>query len=120
MICTKQDIAHSIKVVSQFLSNPYKEHWVAVNWILRYLRGTFKVCLCFGNGEPMLDGYTEADITGDTDSKKSTSGFLMTFGKGVVSWQSKLQKCVSLSSTEIEYTVVTKACKEALRMKTFL
>ena len=63
-----------------------------MKWILRYLRGTSKVCLCFGSGEPMLDGYTDSDMASDVDSKKSISGFLMTFARGAVSWQSKLQK----------------------------
>ena len=54
-------------------------------WILRYLRGTSRVCLCFGNGEPMLDGYTDSDMVDDVDSRKFISGFLMTFVKGDVS-----------------------------------
>ena len=45
-----------------------------MKWILRYLRGTSKVCLCFGSGEPMLDGYTYLDMAGDVDSRKSISG----------------------------------------------
>ena len=56
MGCTRPDIAHAGGVVSRFLSNPGNEHWVAVKWILRYLRGTSKVWLCFGDGKPMLDG----------------------------------------------------------------
>ena len=62
MVCTRPDIAHAVEVVSRFLSNLGKEHWEAVKWILRYLRGTSRVCLCFGNGEPILDGYTDAEI----------------------------------------------------------
>ena len=53
MVCTRPDIAHAVGVVSRFLSNPGKEHWAAVKWILRYLRGTSRICLCFGRGEPM-------------------------------------------------------------------
>ena len=69
------------------------------------------MCLCFGNGEPMLDGYIDSDMAGDIDSKKSISGFMMTFTGGVVSWQSKLQKCVALSTTEVEYIAITEDCK---------
>ena len=79
MVCAMPDIAHAVCVVSQFLSNPRKEHWAAVKRILRYLRGTSKVCLCFGNGKPMLDGFTDADRAGDVDSRKSTSRYLITF-----------------------------------------
>ena len=120
MVCTRPDIAHAVGVVSRFLSNPGKEHWAAVKWILRYLRGTSKVCLCFGNGKPVLDGFTDADMAGDVDSRKSTSGYLITFAGEAVSWQSRLQKCVALSTTEAEYIAITEACKEVLWMKKFL
>ena len=120
MVCTRPDIAHAVGVVSRFLANPGKEHWMAVKWILRYLRGTSKVCLFFGNGKPMLDGFTDADMAGDVDSRKSTSGYLMTFAGGAVAWQSRLQKCVALSTTEAEFIAITEACKEVLWLKKFL
>ena len=120
MVCTRPDIAHAVGVVSRFLSNPGKEHWQAVKWILRYLNGTSRVCLCFGSGQPVLDGYTDADMAGDLDSRKSTSGYMMTFAGGAVSWQSRLQKCVALSTTEAEYIAVVEASKELLWMKKFL
>jgi hypothetical protein len=120
MVCTRADITHAVGVVSRFLANPGKEHWNAVKWILRYLRGTFKMSLCFGSRNPELVGYTDADMAGDIDSRKSTSGFLITFSGGAVSWQSKLQKCVALSTTEAEFIATTEACKEMLWMKRFL
>ena len=82
MVCTRPDIAHAVRVVSRFLSNPRKEHWAALKWILRYLRGTSRMCLCFGSGEPILKGYSDADMAGDLDSRKSTLRFLMTFAGG--------------------------------------
>ena len=48
MVCTRPDIAHAIGVVNRFLANPGKEHWEAVKWIFKYLRGTSKLCLSFG------------------------------------------------------------------------
>jgi len=120
MVCTRPDIAYAVGVVSRFLANPGKEHWKAVKWILRYLRGTTKKCLCFGNGKLELSGYTDADWAGDKDSRKSISGYVTTFAGGAVSWQSKLQKCVALSTTEAEYIAATEACKEMLWMKNFL
>ena len=58
MVCTQPDIAHAVRVVSRFLSNPRKEHWAAMKWILRYLQGTSNMSLCFGKGEPILDVAT--------------------------------------------------------------
>ena len=120
MVCTRPDIAYAVGVVSRFLSNPGKEHWEAVKWILKYLRGTSSLCLCFGSDKSPLVGYTDADMAGDVDHRKSTSGYLLTFAGGAISWQSKLQKCVALSTTEAEYIAVTEACKEMLWMKRFL
>ena len=79
MICTRPDIAYAVGAVSRFLTNPGKEHWTAVKWILRYLRGTTKKCLCFGKENPVLVGCTDVDLAGDIDSWKSTSGYLTTF-----------------------------------------
>ena len=119
MVCTRPDIAHTVGVVSRFLSNPGKQHWEAVKWIFRYLRRTSKLCLSFGRGKLVLEGYTDADMAGDLDGRKSTSGYLFTFAGGAVSWQSKLQKCVALSTTEAEYIAVTEAGKELVWIKTF-
>ena len=59
-------------------------------------------------------------MAGDVDSRKSISGFMMTFVEGAVSWQSKLQKCVALSTTEAKHIAITGGCKEALCMRKFL
>ena len=48
MVYTRPDIAHVVGVVSRYMSNPGKEHWKAVKWLLRYLRGTSSISLCFG------------------------------------------------------------------------
>ena len=93
MVCTRLDIDHAVGVVSHFLLNPNKDHWEAVKWILRYLRGTSRVCLKFGENQNLLDGYTDAYMACDIDSRKSTS-------RNVVLWQSRLQKCASLPTME--------------------
>ncbi|RVW99466.1 Retrovirus-related Pol polyprotein from transposon TNT 1-94 [Vitis vinifera] len=79
MVCTRLDIAHVVGVVNRFLSNPGKEQWAVVEWILRYLMDTSKTCLCFGTNKPVLVGCTDADMDGAVDSKKSTSSYLITF-----------------------------------------
>ena len=70
MVYTRSNIVHAVGVVSQFLSNPDKEHWTTVKWILRYLRGTSKAFLYIGSDKFMLQAYTDAYIEGDVDSKK--------------------------------------------------
>ncbi|RVW91276.1 Retrovirus-related Pol polyprotein from transposon TNT 1-94 [Vitis vinifera] len=63
---------------------------------------------------------TNVDMARDVDSRKSTSGYLIAFSGRAVSWQSKLQKCIALSTTEAEYIAITEASKELLWMKKFL
>uniref|UniRef100_A0A3Q7H9P6 Reverse transcriptase Ty1/copia-type domain-containing protein n=1 Tax=Solanum lycopersicum TaxID=4081 RepID=A0A3Q7H9P6_SOLLC len=70
--------------------------------------------------KPILCGYTDSDMAGDVDTRKSTSGYLVTFAGGAVSWQSRLQKCVALSTTKAELIAIVEACKELLWMKRFL
>ena len=96
------------------MSNLGQEHWVAVKGILRYLKGTSSVCLRFGSGKPQLEGFTDSDISADVDTRRSTSIYVMTYGRVVVSWQSRLQKFVALSTTEAEYMAVVEAGKEVI------
>jgi len=91
-----------------------------VKWILRYLHGTFDMKLCFGGDKPNLVGYSNSDMAGDIDSKKSTSGYLINFVGGAMARQSRLQRCVALSTIEAKFIAITEACKELLWLKKFL
>jgi len=68
----------------------------------------------------MLEGFTNADMARDMDTRKFTTGYLYTFAGAIVSWVSRLQRIVSLSTTETEYIAATEACKEMLWMQRFL
>ncbi|XP_049381203.1 retrovirus-related Pol polyprotein from transposon TNT 1-94 [Solanum stenotomum] len=117
VVCTRPDIAHAVSVVSRFLDNLGKEHWEVVKWILRYLRGSSDECLCFGASDPILKGYIDVDMPGDLDNRKSTTGYLFIFSGEAISWQSKLQKCVVLSTIKAEYIAATEADKELIWLK---
>ena len=88
MVCTRLDIAYAVGVVSKFMSRPGKQHWEAVKWILRYLKGSSDTCLCFTGASLKLQGYVDADFAGDINSRKSTTGFFFT---GVVQLYHGLQ-----------------------------
>ena len=90
IICTRPDIAHAVGVVSRYMANPGKEHWEAVKWLLRYLRGTSSTSLCFGKGKVILQGFVDDDLGGDVDSSKNTSGYIYTIGGIAVSWMFRL------------------------------
>ena len=110
----------SVGVVSRYMKNPRKEHWEAVKWLLRYRRGTSNTSLCFGKGKVTLQGFVDADLCGDVDSSKSTSGYIYTIGGIAVSLMSRLQKCISLSSTEAEYVEIAEAGKEMIWLADYL
>ncbi|RVW85369.1 Retrovirus-related Pol polyprotein from transposon TNT 1-94 [Vitis vinifera] len=114
MVCTRPDIAHAVGVVSRFMSRPGKQHWEAVKWILRYLKGSLDTCLCFTGASLKLQGYVDADFAGDIDSRKSTTGFVFTLGGTAISWTSNLQRLLLLSTTEAEYVAATEAGKEMI------
>src|SRR4051812_30118392 len=73
MVCTRPDIAHAVGVVSRFMSNPGKQHWEAVKWLFRYLKGTSKVALHFKKKDVILEGFSDADLGGCLDTRKSTT-----------------------------------------------
>jgi hypothetical protein len=111
MVCTRPDIAHAVGVVRRYMNNPDKEHWEAVKWILRYLRGNTTHALCFGGSDTFLWGYVDSDMAGDKDNRTSTTGYVFTIGGTTVSWISKLKKVVSLLAIEVEYVASTEASK---------
>ena len=78
------------------------------------------MCHRYGFGKPMLEGFTDSDMLGDIDSSRSTSGYVMTYAGGVVSWHSRLQKSVVLSTTEAEYMTTVETDTELIWMKNFL
>jgi hypothetical protein len=84
--CTRPDIAHAVGVVSRYMNNLGKEHWEAVKWILKYLRGIANHVLCFGGSETVLQGYVDSDMAGDKDSRRSTTGYVFTIGGTTISW----------------------------------
>ena len=102
------------------MENPRNELWQAMKWILRYLRGTSTHTLCFEGTYICLQGYVDADMAGDKDTRRSTTGYVFTIGGTAVSWASKLQKIVSLSTTKAEYVALTEASKEILWLDKFL
>ena len=120
MVCTKPNIAHAVGVVSRFMSRLGKQHWEAVKWILRYLKGSSNTCLCFTGASLKLQGYIDADFAGDIDSRKSTTGFVFSLGDTAISWASNLQKIFTLSTIEAKYVAATEAGNEMIWLLGFL
>jgi len=119
MVCTRPDLAQAMSVVSKYMSNPGREHWQAVKWIIRYLKGTRNKSIMFErqHDDACITGFVDSDYAGDLDKRRSTTGYVFTCGGGPVSWRSMLQKVSALSTTEAEYMALTEAAKEAIWLK---
>lgn len=79
-----------MEIVRRFLANLGKQHWEGVKWILRYLKETSHQCLCFGDNNIVLEGFIDAYMVGDVDTRNSITSYLYTFVGVAVSWVSRL------------------------------
>ena len=125
MIGTRPDIAAATIAASRFMSNPGTQHWTAVKKIFRYLRGTTSLGITFSgstnnnkdvnnnNNNINVIGYCDSDWGDNIDHRKSTTGYVFHIANGPVSWSSKVQPTVALSSTEAEYMAVSMAAQDA-------
>jgi transposase InsO family protein len=117
---TRPDIAVATGEVAKFCENPGRQHWAAVKRILRYLRGTMDVGLLFNPRDVSLTGFCDADWAGDLDNRRSTTGYLFMIGGVPVSWKSKRQQTVALSTAEAEYMALSDASREATWLRRIL
>src|SRR6185295_4325449 len=114
---TRPDIAYAVGEVSRFMKNPGRGHWTAVKHLLRYLKGTVDWGIQFGGpgADLTVQGYSDADWGGAQD-RRSTTGYVFMLAGGPVSWRSKRQKSVALSTMEAEYMSLCDAAQEAIWM----
>ena len=89
-----------MEVVNRFTVNPSREHLNTMKRILTYVKGTSDATLCFGGEVFIVKGYVDSDFVGDLDKRKSTTGYVFTLAAVALSWESKLQTIVALSTTE--------------------
>ncbi|MCI36167.1 hypothetical protein A2U01_0057389 [Trifolium medium] len=100
------------------MSKPKISHLIAAKKILRYLKGTKDYGLVFqrnnSNGSMELEGYSDSDWCGDKDDRRSTTGYWFSFGNSSISWSSKKQNIVALSSCKVEYVAAAQAACQAV------
>ena len=107
MIYMRSDIDQAVGIVSRYMNNPEQEQYSTIKWILTYLKGSLDMALCNEDTNVYLDGYVDFDFVGDIDSQRSIANQIFTLGNRAVSWVSRLQKIVSLYTTETEYVTAT-------------
>ncbi|GJR97188.1 gag-pol polyprotein [Tanacetum coccineum] len=81
LVC-RLDIAHVVGVVSRYMAEPGRKHWESIKRILRYIKGTSDVALCFGESDVIVKGYVDSDYAGDLDGTKLTTGYVFTLSGG--------------------------------------
>ena len=116
MVGTRPDIAFAVSQCSRFFANPGKAHLRAAKHVLRYLKGTANLGLTYGrsSGHPTLDpyAYCDSDWAQCPDTRRSTSGYVIMLNGSAISWLSKRQPTVALSSAEAEYVTACFAAQE--------
>lgn len=110
---TRPDIMHGVSLISRYMENPTESHLLAAKRILRYLRGTVDFGIFYKRGvKENLFGFCDSNYAGDVDDRKSTSGFVFIMSSGAISWSSKKQQIVTLSTTEAEFiSAATCSCQ---------
>ena len=115
LIVTRPDIAHSVSVVSQYMSSPTIDNWAAIEHILCYLKGAPGRGILYSNhGHNRVECFTDTDWAGSKKDRRSTSGYCVFVGGNLVSWKSKKQGVVSCSSAESEYRVMAQSVCEIM------
>ncbi len=119
-VCTRPDIAQAVGVLTRHMAKSSMEHWTAAKGVLRYIAGTLQHGTQFGPGSSTVEGYCDSDYAADVETRRSTTGFAFILNGGAISWSSKLQPTVAVSTSEAEYMAAARAVKEALWLKMLL
>nr|XP_048330566.1 secreted RxLR effector protein 161-like [Ziziphus jujuba var. spinosa] len=104
LTATRPDIMFAVSLVSRFMEKPCSNHLEAAKRVLRYVKGTIDYRIFYQSNLPIkLMGYPDSDLAGSVDDSKSVAGYVFNIGSGAISWMSKKQPVVALSTTEAEY-----------------
>lgn len=114
--CARPDISYAVGILPRLMQDPGMSHWKAAKGALKYLKGASKKTLAHAK-DVNAKSYCDADYASDIDARRSTAGFVVNIGSGSVSWGSRLQNAVALSTAEAECMAATEISKELLWLK---
>ena len=118
MLVMCPDLAYAVGALSKHAACPGQAHFAVLKRVYHYLHGTMDTCLVYRKmSELSLLGYVDADWAGDINDCRSISGYTFITAGGAISWSSKKQPSVALSSTEAEYMATAATTKEATWLK---
>lgn len=120
-VLTRPDIVFSVNFLSQFNNCYTKEHWAYAKRVLKYLKKTKSICLKFSaSGNNQLEAFVDADWASNAIDRRSYTGYFFRLSNCAISWETKKQVTVALSSTEAEYMGISECCKEAVYLRNLL
>lgn len=115
---TRPDITFAVSNLAKFCTKLTQQHWTGVKRIMRYLKGTIHYGILYTKQSSQeCIGYSDADWAGDVNDRRSTSGYVFQISGGSISWKSRKQPSVALSTAEAEYMALAGAAQEALWLK---
>ena len=112
---SKPDISYNVGVCARYQANPKESHMTALKRIIKYVKTTAEFGVWYNKDtNDVLAGYSDADWARNADDRKSTSGGCFYVGDNLVSWMSKKQNSISLSTVEAEYIAASSCCTQLL------
>lgn len=117
---SRPDIAFAASVLCRFSDSATEVHWKMAKRVLRYLKGTIDYSIKYDNKNEHLSAFVNSDWAGDNSDRKSCTGFVLKLAGGPVSWNSRKQKSVALSTMEAEYMALSEVTKEVIYMRNLL
>ena len=122
LVNTRPDIAYSVGIISRFMERPTVAHLGAAKRIMRYVKGTIEYGLIYkrGSGNYILSGYSDSDLAGNLEDRRSTGGMAFYLDENLITWVSQKQRCVALSSCEVEFMAATAAACQGVWLRNLL
>ncbi|MCH82787.1 copia-type polyprotein [Trifolium medium] len=121
LTATRPDLMFVVHMIARFVEHPVETHMMAAKRILIYIKGTLDLGILYKKGmKAELVAYSDSDYGGDIDDRKSTSGYVFMIGSGAVSWLSKKQPIVTLSTTEAEFIAAAHCVCQGIWMERIL
>ena len=120
-LATRPDLSFSVSLLARFQANPGIDHWNALMHVVGYIKNTLDYGLTYSRDSDLSpSAYVDSDYGGCKDTRRSTSGYVFTMSGGAVSWSSKRQATVALSTVEAEYVAMSRCAQQMVWMHSWL